>query len=81
MEPLLFVPKLSITILLFLLESVLECALFTLMVLLLLESLQELIPFPNLPVFKPMRALHTKLCVGRSLADEFVQVLRSCRAF
>ena len=35
---------------------------------------QELNPFPELPVFEPMRALHNTLCSGRSLADEFVQV-------
>lgn len=42
---------------------------------------QELDPFPNLPYFEPMQALHTELCAGRSLADDFVQVhfcFRSC---
>jgi hypothetical protein len=38
------------------------------------ELHQELNPFPELPIFKPMRELHMHLCAGRSLADEFVQV-------
>lgn len=38
------------------------------------ELPQELNPFPELPIFKPMRELHMHLCAGRSLADEFVQV-------
>ncbi|KAG0604904.1 hypothetical protein M758_9G018000 [Ceratodon purpureus] len=40
------------------------------------DSIKELNPFPELPVFEPMRALHNTLCSGRSLADEFVQFVK-----
>lgn len=40
------------------------------------DSIKELNPFPKLPIFEPMRALHNSLCSGRSLADEFVQFVK-----
>jgi ataxia telangiectasia mutated family protein len=43
---------------------------------LLSPYIKELDPFPNLPYFEPMQALHTELCAGRSLADDFVQFVQ-----
>jgi ataxia telangiectasia mutated family protein len=43
---------------------------------LLSPYIKELDPFPNLPYFEPMQALHTKLCAGRSLADDFIQFVQ-----
>lgn len=36
------------------------------------DYIRDLDPFPDLPVFEPMRELHAELRTGVSLADDFV---------